>query len=192
MTKALLIVDVQPTFCEGGALSIEGGNACAERVAQFAEDNADRYDLIITTQDWHVDPGEHFSETPDYVDTWPPHAIAGSAEAELHRALGDVPLDYSVKKGAYSAAYSGFEGTTPDGTGLADIFLEEQITDVDVVGLALSHCVKDTALDAAKLRGVQVRVLRDLTEPVSKQLGDDAVQELLQRGVEIIACADAF
>lgn len=194
MTHALLIVDVQPTFCEGGALPIEGGDRCAERIGQFARSKeAERlYDLIITTQDWHVDPGEHFSENPDYVDTWPPHALAGSAEAQLHRALGHVQADYSIKKGAYTGAYSGFEGFTPDGTSLREILSEEQVTNVDVVGLALSHCVKATALDAANLRGVKVRVLRDLSEPVSAKQGEEAVAELTQAGVEIIQSADAF
>lgn len=60
--RALIIVDVQPTFCEGRALGVESGNAFAERIADFVTDNADEYDLIVTTQDWHVDPGAHFSD----------------------------------------------------------------------------------------------------------------------------------
>ena len=62
LRRALLIVDVQPTFCEGGALAVAGGNAVAERIADFVTEYQDEYDLIVTTQDWHIDPGSHFSE----------------------------------------------------------------------------------------------------------------------------------
>ena len=184
MANALLIVDVQPTFCEGGELGIDGGNACAQRIAEFVDVHSDDYDFIITTQDWHIEPGEHFSDSPDFVDTWPPHGIAGTDNAEVHRALGDVHVDYAVKKGQYEAAYSGFEGETPDGTTLFDVFEDEGIDSVDVVGLALSHCVKDSALDAARL-GTQVRVLRDLTEPVSPEQGEDALQSLREAGITV-------
>lgn len=184
MANALLIVDVQPTFCEGGELPIDGGNACAERIAEFVELHNDDYDFIVTTQDWHIEPGEHFSREPDFVDTWPPHGVAGSDNAEVHRALSDVHVDYAVKKGQYEAAYSGFEGETPDGTLLEDVLRDEGIDSVDVVGLALSHCVKETALDARKL-GARVRVFRDLTEPVSQELGENAVEELRAAGVTV-------
>ena len=115
MTRALIIVDVQPTFCEGGALPVTGGNAVAEAVAAYVEAHRGDYQLIVTTQDWHIDPGAHFSETPDFVDTWPPHGVAGTDEAEMHPALANVNADVTVKKGQYEAAYSGFEGTTRTG-----------------------------------------------------------------------------
>ena len=91
--RALLVVDVQPTFCEGGALPVAGGNDVAEAIARYAAARRDRYDLVVTTQDWHIDPGEHFSEHPDFVDTWPPHGVAGTTEAELHPALSELGLD---------------------------------------------------------------------------------------------------
>ena len=112
--RVLIIVDVQPTFCEGGTLAVAGGNAVAERVAAYATAHREDYRLIVTTQDWHIEPGAHFSAAPDYVDTWPPHGVAGSAEAELHPALAGLGLDAQVKKGQYAAAYSGFEGVTDD------------------------------------------------------------------------------
>lgn len=186
MSRALIIVDAQPTFCEGGELGIDGGDACIERVAEYVENNHDNYDLIVTTQDWHIDPGDHFSDNPDFVDTWPPHGVAGTKNAELHPALNDVATYIShadsVKKGHYTAAYSGFEGETEDGRSLSQVLKDHNIDTVDVVGLALSHCVCDTSLDAIK-EGLTVRCLRDLTEPTSKELGDKAVEKMTQAGV---------
>ncbi len=180
--NALIVVDVQPTFCEGGALGVAGGNAVAERIAEFAAQHRDNYTLIATTQDWHIEPGDHFSQNPDFIDTWPPHGVAGTEEAELHPALADLDPDVSVKKGQYAAAYSGFEGTTGEGQSLADILHDAAITHVDVVGIAESHCVKATALDALEL-GLEVRVFTDLTVPVTEEQGEAARVELLNAGV---------
>src|SRR5699024_8488525 len=101
--RALIVVDVQPTFCEGGALGVEGGNAVAERIAEFVGSHRGDYDLVVTTQDWHIDPGDHFSDTPDFVDSWPPHGVAGTPEAELHPALAGLDADHGIKKGQYEA-----------------------------------------------------------------------------------------
>lgn len=191
LRRALIIVDVQPTFCEGGALGVDGGNAVAERIADFVTDNADEYELIVTTQDWHINPGSHFSDEPDFVDTWPPHGVAGTPEAELHEAIAALPFDVSVKKGEYAAAYSGFEGTNPDGEKLEDVLREAEIQSLDVVGIAESHCVKETALDGIK-KGWSVRVFSDLTAPVSEELGIQARQEMDEAGVDQLASKDAF
>ena len=191
LRRALLIVDVQPTFCEGGALAVAGGNAVAERIADFVTEYQDEYDLIVTTQDWHIDPGSHFSENPDFIDTWPPHGVAGTPEAELHEAVASLPIDDSVKKGQHAAAYSGFEGVNREGTPLERILRDAEISDIDVVGIAESHCVKETALDAIDL-GWPTRVLRDLTVPVSEELGVAAREELSQAGVDQVDSAEAF
>ncbi len=143
-----MVVDVQPTFCEGGALGVTGGNAVAERIAAYVD--AHPYDVIATSPDWHIDPGEHFSDSPDFVDTWPPHGMAGTAEAELHPALASVKADIAVKKGHYSAAYSAFERVTDDGENLADALRAAGVEATDVVGIAESHCVCATALDARR------------------------------------------
>ncbi len=188
--RALLVVDVQPTFCEGGSLPVEGGNAVAAAIARYVEVHRDRYPLVVTTQDWHVDPGAHFSDTPDFVDTWPPHGVAGTAEAAIHPALAAMLPDLSVRKGAYAAAYSGFEGVDADGRPLADLLREGGVTDVDVVGIAESHCVRATALDAHAL-GLRTRVLTDLTVPVTPELGERARAELAATGVELVASYDA-
>ncbi len=186
--RALLVVDVQPTFCEGGALPVAGGNATAEAIARFAASHRDRYALVVTTQDWHVDPGHHFSDNPDFVDTWPPHGVAGTAEAELHPALAGLRPDASVRKGAHAAAYSGFEGVDEEGRPLALILQDAHITDVDVVGIAESHCVRATTLDALDL-GLGARVLTDLTVPVTAELGAAARTEMAQAGAELVPSA---
>ncbi len=190
-TRALLIVDVQPTFCEGGALGVEGGNAVARKIADFVERNRDNYALIVTTQDWHIEPGDHFSDTPDFVDSWPPHGVAGTPEAELHPAIAALGVDASVKKGQYAAAYSGFEGHDDADRPLADILEEAGITSVDVVGLAESHCVKDTALDALS-KFEEVRVFSDLTKPVSEDQGEHARTVLHGAGVEQLESDNAW
>lgn len=191
MAKALLIVDVQPTFCEEGALPVPGGNRVAEDIAKYAVEHQDDYDLIVTTQDWHIEPGEHFSDDPDYVDTWPAHGVAGTWEAELHKALQPVPINYFIKKGEYEAAYSGFDGACPDGSTLEEILVDEGVSEVDVVGLALSHCVKETALDSAKMDSIdEVRVFLDLTEPVSPELGEEALEEMGKTRIKLVKSTD--
>ncbi|MDR1825175.1 MAG: isochorismatase family protein [Bifidobacteriaceae bacterium] len=182
--RALIIVDVQPTFCEGGELPVAGGNAVAEAIADFLESHRADYDLIVTTQDWHIDPGDHFSEEPDFVDTWPPHGVADSPNAELHPALIDVDADVSIKKGRFDAAYSGFEGVDDDDRTLSEVLADEGIGAVDVVGIAESHCVLQTALDAID-EGLEVRVFTDLTVPVSPESGAAARRQMAAAGVEL-------
>jgi nicotinamidase/pyrazinamidase len=182
--RALVVVDVQPTFCEGGEIATEGAKEIAHRVAAYAAAHRDRYATVLTTQDWHIDPGEHFSDTPDFVDSWPPHGIAGTPNAELHPALADLEPGVRLQKGQYSHGYSGFEGADEQGRTLATVLSEAGITAVDVVGLVESHCVKHTALDARRA-GLSARVLTDLTIPVSEAQGEVAEQELTAAGVEL-------
>ena len=191
--RALVVVDVQPTFCEGGALPVPGGNAVAAQIARFAAARRADYALVATTQDWHVDPGRHFAvppEVPDFVDTWPPHGVAGTAEAELHPALADLHADVAVKKGRYEAAYSGFEGTDEQGRTLADVLAAAGVDAVDVVGIAESHCVRRTALDAAAL-GLRTRVFTDLTVPVTPEQGAAARAAMAAAGVELVTSTAA-
>ncbi len=175
------MVDVQPTFCEGGELPVAGGNDVAARIAAYLRDRHDRYALVVTTQDWHVDPGEHFSSAPDFADTWPPHGIAGSPSAELHptvaAAVDDLPEVVRTRKGEHAAAYSGFDGVDAGGRSLAEILRAAHVGAVDVCGIAESHCVKSTAIDAAAL-GYRVAVLSDLTVPVTEELGVAAREQM--------------
>jgi nicotinamidase/pyrazinamidase len=185
--RALIVVDVQPTFCEGGELPVAGGNEVAARIADFVRDRGADYDVIATTQDWHVDPGAHFAEQPDFVDSWPPHGIVGTPNAELHPALAKVidetPGVVAIKKGEHVAAYSGFDGADPSGRPLARVLSESGVDAVDVCGIAESHCVKATALDAHRL-GHRATVLSDLTVPVTPELGEQARAEMAAAGVQ--------
>ncbi|WP_454295869.1 isochorismatase family protein [Salana multivorans] len=190
MARALIVVDVQPTFCEGGALGVTGGHEVAEAIADFAVRHRDEYDLVVTTQDWHIDPGDHFSETPDFVDTWPPHGVAGTEEAELHPALAGLGADAAVKKGQYAAAYSGFEGRDDNGRSLAEILRDAGVRSIDVVGIAESHCVLRTALDGVT-EGLGVRVLTDLTVPVTPEQGATARKQMAREGVVLVSSGEA-
>lgn len=181
---ALIVVDVQPTFCEGGALGVVGGNDVAQRIAEFVRQRRSDYGLVVSTQDWHIEPGDHFSDQPDFVDTWPPHGIAGTAEAELHPALSDLDADVAIRKGQYAAAYSGFDGADAEGRRLDEILAEAGIAHLDIVGIAESHCVLQTALDAINLpEPPTVRVFTDLTVPVSEDQGERARGLMREAGV---------
>ena len=187
-TTALIVVDVQNDFCEGGTLAVAGGNQVAADVAELLRTSS--YDLVVTTQDWHVDPGSHWSTEPDYRDTWPRHCEAGTPGAELHPALAAAVAELptapvAVRKGMYEAAYSGVEGTTPTGLSLADVLAEAGVTDVDVVGLAFDHCVRATAIDAVDA-GVRSRVLTNLTAAVAPETAALAREELTDKHVELV------
>ena len=185
--RALLIVDVQPTFCEGGSLPVPGGNDVAHAVASYASRNRDHYDTLVTTQDWHVDPGDHFSDDPDFVDSWPAHFRIGSDGALFHPAAEPAfeHVEAIFRKGHHSAAYSGFEGFTVDAdrrVGLADWLRDRAIEQVDVVGIATDHCVRATALDSAD-EGFETTVLLDLTAGVAPETTAAALAELAAAGV---------
>ena len=75
---------------------------------------------MVATKDYHVHPGGHFADEPDYAHSWPPHCVAGSPGADFHPDLVTEPIEAVFRKGAYAAAYSGFEGADDDGTSLAD------------------------------------------------------------------------
>lgn len=173
---ALLVVDVQNDFCEGGALGVTGGTAVAENVASLLA-GSHGYRYVVATRDMHIDPGAHFSETPDFVDTWPVHCVKGSRGARLRGELDDARFDAVFDKGAYEAAYSGFEGSDSAGTPLAEWLRDHDVNSVDVVGIATDHCVRATAEDALK-EGFMTSVLANLTAAVDPERGKNALKEL--------------
>ncbi|MFE5646097.1 isochorismatase family protein [Rhodococcus sp. NPDC056516] len=187
--KALIVVDVQNDFCEGGALAVDGGAAVAAAVNDFV--NSHEYDAVVATRDFHIDPGAHFSETPDFVDSWPVHCVVGTAGAEFHPAFdASVAGSAIFSKGAYSAAYSGFEGAAEDGTTLEDWLRSHEITDVDVIGIATDHCVKATAIDAARA-GFGTTVLLPFTAGVSTATIESALVQMREAGVQLIGRDEA-
>jgi len=189
LRRALIIVDVQNDFCEGGSMGVAGGGDVAAAITRHVAEQGRSYAALLATADWHRDPGSHWSDHPDFVDSWPVHCKVGTAGADFHpnvlEAVGRV--DATFRKGEFSAAYSGFEGsTTVDGStqGLADWLAAHDIAAVDVVGIATDYCVRATALDAAAA-GLSTRVLLDLTAGVAPESTRQAVAELQDAGVEV-------
>ena len=191
--RALVVVDVQNDFCEGGSLAVAGGAEVAAATSQLLARGELRYDHVVATQDFHIDPGAHFSAEPDFVDSWPPHCRAGTYGALLHPSLDTRRIEAVFRKGQYAAAYSGFEGTTtrldPEGgelaTGLGDWLREREVTEVHVVGIATDHCVRATALDAAR-EGFTTTVLLGLTAGVSPATTEAAVEQMRAGGVRLL------
>ncbi|MGX5654639.1 isochorismatase family protein [Geodermatophilus nigrescens] len=181
MTRALVVVDVQNDFCEGGSLAVAGGAAVAAAVTAHVRSGG--YDHVVATRDHHVDPGGHFAEQPDYLETWPAHCVVGTGGVELHPALDREPIEAVFDKGEYAAAYSGFEGRA-DGVPLADWLRGHGVDAVDVVGIATDHCVRATALDAVA-EGFATRVLLHLTAGVAEGSTAAALDQLRTAGVEL-------
>lgn len=195
MRRALLIVDVQNDFVEGGALGVEGGNAVAQNLGQYLADldkNPDtKYELIAASRDWHEsdnDNGGHFAregEDPNFVETWPPHCVQGTEGAEYHSAIDVSKIDFHIRKGMGIPAYSAFEGQTTDGKLLIDVLREAKITDLDVVGIATDYCVLASSLDALK-ENINVRVLSDFIAGVAPESSVAAIKEVAEAGAQIV------
>lgn len=189
MSRALLIVDVQNDFCEGGSLAVEGGNQVARDISSYLKSHGGDYALVVSTRDWHEpnsDNGGHISPEPNFVDSWPPHCVAKTPGAEYHPELWPAEERYphdEVRKGQGFPAYSGFEGVNDAGKSLREILSEANITDVDVVGIAFDYCVKATSIDA-KNAGLDARVLEDLTAAIHKD--GSAKHELEDAGIAVI------
>jgi nicotinamidase/pyrazinamidase len=175
--EALIIVDVQNDFCPGGALAVEGGDEIIPAINEMARETP----FVVATRDWH--PAAH-SSFLERGGQWPVHCVQGTEGAELHPKLDARAIDLVVDAGQEvdEPGYSGFEGTD----------LERQLKDqgvrsVDIVGLALDYCVKETALDARKA-GFDVTVHRAATKAINAEPGDDerTVAELRDAGVTVV------
>lgn len=185
---ALLVVDVQRDFCEGGSLAVPGGEAAAVGISDLIEASEGAYAMVVATRDWHVDPGDHFApegEPPDYAHTWPRHCLAETPGADWHPELRLPPDATVVSKGEKAAAYSGFEGSSDDGRSLEQLLRAAGISAVDVVGVATSYCVKATALDAVKA-GFATRLLAPLTADVDAAKTPATLATLGEAGVDIV------
>ena len=204
MTRALIVVDVQNDFCEGGSLAVPGGADTASEITDYIDDTRGRYGVIAATQDWHIEPGAHFSDTPDYKESWPVHCVAGTAGAGLHPDLDTENIDAFFRKGQYEAAYSGFEGVlapedeVPTGdlnaavaadpsekVSLDDWLRENDVDEVVIVGLATDYCVRATALDAIAA-GYDTFVIPELCAGIDRVDSRAALVELEDAGVELL------
>jgi nicotinamidase/pyrazinamidase len=189
MRRALIVVDVQNDFCPGGSLAVSGGDGVAVRINEWLRSGSEQYALVVATMDWHPPPlaqipFAHFSDDPNYVDTWPPHCVQGTYGARLHRSLSLPDGAVVVRKGQTAAAYSGFEGCDEHGTGLAEILRRDGIDAVDVVGLATDYCVRATALDAGA-QGLSVRVLANMVAGAAPVSTEHAFEEMHAAGIVI-------
>jgi nicotinamidase/pyrazinamidase len=182
--RALIIVDMQNDFCAGGSLAVTGGAELGFAINDYLAGRPG-YQHVVATKDSHIDPGDHFSDQPDFFTSWPPHCIAGSAGAEFHPALDTSPIEAVFYKGAHEAAYSGFEGVDDSGTPLLEWLRRREVDEVDLVGIATDQCVRRTAEDAARA-GLTTRVLVDLTAAVSPSSAAAALAEMRTAGVELV------
>jgi nicotinamidase/pyrazinamidase len=190
MLRALIVVDVQNDFCEGGSLAVPGGAEAAFRISEMLhhwsgkDPKAPDYQVAVATRDHHVDPGDHFSDHPDFDRSWPPHCVVGTDGEAFHPNLDPQPFDAVFLKGERAAAYSGFEGRTTDGSLLADWLRGHDITHVDVCGIATDYCVRATALDAVRA-GFETRLLSRLCAGVAPESTHRALGEMKDAGVRL-------
>ncbi|MEZ5093717.1 nicotinamidase [Nocardioides sp.] len=190
MKRALIVVDVQNDFCEGGSLPVTGGAQVAHEVGTLLHrwsaggPDAPPYAYVVATKDHHIDPGEHWSREPDFVDSWPVHCRVGTDGEAFHPNLDPQPFDAIFLKGDHEAAYSGFEGREQSGSGLADWLRAHQVTEVDVCGIATDYCVRATALDAAR-EGFSTRLLTRMCAGVAPETTSAALAEMAEAGVEL-------
>jgi nicotinamidase/pyrazinamidase len=183
MTRALIIVDVQNDFCEGGSLAVTGGARVAAAITDRLT-GVNGWDHVVATKDHHIDPGPHFGHPPDFVTSWPAHCVVGTAGVEFHPALGTDRIEAVFEKGEHAAAYSGFEGRAA-GVDLATWLRARDVSEVDIVGIATDHCVRATALDAI-CYGLVTTVLLGLTAGVARATTEAALTELSSTGVTLI------
>ncbi|MCC2624606.1 MAG: nicotinamidase/pyrazinamidase [Burkholderiales bacterium] len=167
MRKALIIVDVQNDFCEGGALAVSHASEIIKPINQLILSN--KYSLIVATQDWH--PANHISFKINNPTTgiWPAHCVQNTEGAKLHSNLDITRIDAIIKKGENPQidSYSGFyDNDKINKTGLEKILFKDNIQAVDIVGLALDYCVRFTAEDALLL-GFTTTILIDYTKAIA-------------------------
>jgi len=190
MARALIVVDVQNDFCEGGSLAVDGGAEVAFRIGELLhhwahkDPKAPDYQVVVATRDHHVDPGDHFSDEPDFDRSWPAHCVVGTDGEAFHPNLDPQPFDAVFLKGEHAAAYSGFEGRTNDGSTLTDWLRRHDVTDVDVCGIATDYCVRATALDAVR-DGFATRLLESLCAGVAPASTASALSEMRHAGVRV-------
>jgi nicotinamidase/pyrazinamidase len=173
---ALIVVDVQRDFCEGGALAAADTLSLLEPLSRAVDEAREKGAVIVFTRDWH--PANH-SSFKTQGGPWPVHCVAGSDGAELMPPLQPQQQDVVVNKGVavQGAGYSGFEDT-----GLAKKLKDLHVGKVAVAGIATEYCVRATALHA-KQDGFETTVLTDIVRAVNPQEAPKIVSNLQGAGV---------
>ena len=190
VNRALLIVDVQNDFVEGGSLGVAGGKEVAARITAHLAEHTGDYAVVAASRDWHHAEGTnggHFhapGEDPDYLATWPVHCVSDQPGSDYATELVTDAVTHHVRKGMGVPAYSAFEGVTDEGLRLADVLREAGVTEVDVSGIATDYCVRASALDARR-EGFAVRLLPGLHAGVAPGTSEAAVREMAEAGVEV-------
>jgi nicotinamidase/pyrazinamidase len=181
MKRALIVVDVQRDFCEGGALAAADTLSLLDPLRACIAAARQANIKIVFTQDWHP---PHHSSFRSEGGPWPMHCVAGSYGAEIMAPLAPEKADMVTRKGTTveGAGYSGF-----DSTPLAQQLKSLGVQEVAVCGVATEYCVRATALDGASA-GFRVAVLTDLIRPVDPSAVEPTLQELEAHGIE---CTEA-
>ncbi len=200
MKKALIVVDVQNDFCEGGSLAVPNSNEIIPFINLLMEENI--YDEIVFSQDWH--PANHKSFASNngrkVGETillnggkqfmWPDHCVQNTFGAEFHPDLNIEKATHIVKKGmnveidSYSAFQDNNHFTKTD---LDDFLKFNEIQLVEIVGLALDYCVKYTCIDAVNNGYITCLHFNGTKAVNAKPDSDkDTIYDLLKRGVTIL------
>lgn len=185
INRALIIVDVQNDFVEGGSLGVNGGNAVAQKIADHLAAHEDDYALVLTTQDWHINPGTHF-------ETLPVHCQGGTTGADLHPVIAQAVAELDatkyvrILKGLWDDGYSGFSGEDMDThRTITQVLTAADIDIVEVVGIATDYCVRATALDSVQEKFATV-VRTDLIAGVDPNTSAAALDEIATAGVTLV------
>jgi nicotinamidase/pyrazinamidase len=190
MRNALLIVDVQADFVEGGSLGVKGGLQVAAMIARHIRHFKNEYQFVVASRDYHENAPDHISDNPDFTNTWPPHCMVGTPGAAfvptIQNLVREKYIQEVVTKGRTAAAYSAFDGVDKRGHPLVDVLKEHRVDHIDVCGIATDYCVRASALDARK-HEFQVRVLTNLCAPVKEETGLQALEEMKAAGCQLQA-----
>ncbi|MBK5956560.1 nicotinamidase [Rhodospirillum rubrum] len=202
-TDALLVIDPQNDFCEGGGLAVAGGAGVMPTINQLAE----RFERVIVTQDWHTPDQISFATNHPgaapftEIDVaygrqmlWPDHCLQGSPGADFHPDVAPtVRKALAVIRKGYNPAvdsYSGFfENDRRTPTGLSGLLRELGVTRVVLCGLAYDYCVRFTAEDAVR-EGFEAVVIRDATRAIAPETAAEAGRRFTALGVVEVEAVD--
>jgi len=180
---ALIVVDVQRDFCEGGALAAADTASLLAPLKECIEAARQAGAVIVYTGDWH--PANHSSFKPN-GGPWPVHCVAGTEGAELMPPLRALANDLMIHKGvdADGAGYSGFESTA-----LEENLKKSGVRHIAVSGIATEYCVRATALDGLKA-GFETFLLTDMVRPVEASATAGVLAELRRAGARGVSAGE--